>query len=259
MAKIVLAHGFLGFGAVHHDQRFNYFNEIEKLYRDKHGHDVFCPSVPPLGSLDKRSKELEEKIRARWLGSTDEIYLVAHSMGGLDCRRVLARNPDIAKRVKRLITISAPHYGTPLADMAQLPGVARALLPSSWLTQAIDDNAGAVGDLATREEKQDTEVDGVDYLCIGCRNTRSILGSHFFSVASLAGRFGATENDGVVSLRSASRTGREADLLEIWPVDHGEALGWPSGHFGFEAVEAAHRAPPEHIARYERVLAQLLK
>jgi len=41
--------------------------------------------------------------------------LVAHSMGGLDARHLIARlDPD--RRVKSLVTVGTPHLGTPLAS-----------------------------------------------------------------------------------------------------------------------------------------------
>jgi pimeloyl-ACP methyl ester carboxylesterase len=40
------------------------------------------------------------------------IDVVAHSMGGIVLRLALAQNPEIAPRIRRVITLASPHFGT---------------------------------------------------------------------------------------------------------------------------------------------------
>jgi len=42
------------------------------------------------------------------------IDVVAHSMGGLVLRDVLGRRPDLARAVRRIVTLGTPHHGTAL-------------------------------------------------------------------------------------------------------------------------------------------------
>ncbi|WP_157521940.1 hypothetical protein [Mitsuaria sp. 7] len=62
MARIVLAHGILGFGSVVPDQPLHYFNGIKAMYEEA-GHDVACPTVKTLGSLDARSNSLARQVQ----------------------------------------------------------------------------------------------------------------------------------------------------------------------------------------------------
>ena len=239
-----------------------YFNRIATEYTER-GHDVFCPSVQPVGSLQERTKQLAVAVLQRWPDDGQPIYLLAHSMGGLDCRRMLAVYPDIARRVPRLITIATPHFGSPVANAALKKGFLGFPTPAELLTAYLADYAGALADLTRRSVLQNGPVNGfkgqpVDYVCIGCNAAATYPRSPVFVATAFVGGFGKVPNDGVVSLDSSSRTNKQADLFAVWPVDHGGAIGWPSG-LPFEAAEAAASPPADHLARYVALLGPLLK
>ena len=48
--------------------------------------------------------------------SEDPLHVIAHSMGGLDARYAIRNVPQVADRVKTLVTIGTPHRGSPVAD-----------------------------------------------------------------------------------------------------------------------------------------------
>lgn len=259
MARIVLAHGILGFGSVLPVQPIRYFNGIQALYKAA-GHKVRCPTVSALGSLDTRSHELAAQVLTYWPDDGEPLYLLAHSMGGLDCRRMLARHPEIARRVKRLITVATPHYGSPVANEVLHPSFFGSLVsPVQVLTGFFAHDAGALDDLKTRTPSslQDPNAAGVDYLCVGC-DAGPNPASLFFATTASIGRFGATPNDGVVGLASSSLTNQPSDLLEKWELDHGGAVGWPSDTPAQTAL-AAKNPPQDHIDRYTRLLKVLLR
>lgn len=259
MARIVLAHGLLGFGSTLPSDPLPYFNGVKPLYESL-GHEVRCPGVAPLGSLDARSAALAQQVAAAWPDDGQKLYLVGHSMGGLDCRRMLARHPDIARRVARLITIATPHYGSPVADAVLRPGFFDLPSPLQLLSHFFAHDAGALADLATRTTLQDADVPGVDYQGIGCDAATVDAPSALFAATATLGGFGATPNDGMVALASASRTHDPAWawLFQHWLVDHGEAVGWPSS--SPQAIRDAVRQPPDdHLYRYKRLLDFLLK
>lgn len=259
MARIVLAHGILGFGSVLPMQPINYFNGIKKLYEAGGRNEVYCPNVPPLGSLDARSTSLAGQVLTRWPDDGQEIYLLAHSMGGLDCRRMLARHPAIARRVTRLITVATPHYGSPVANAVLRPGFfLDALNPLNLLTGIFAHDAGALRDLTLRNDPQDEDdkVNNIDYLCVGC-DAGADPDSFFFSGTAIVGNFGDEPNDGVVGIASSSKTNDPATLLARWNVDHGGAVGWPSGSAD-ELKQAADTPPQDHIDRYTKLLDVLL-
>jgi len=257
MARVLLAHGLLGFGSVLPLQPVNYFNGIAALYESL-GHEVYCPSVGALGSLEARAAALERKILERWPAGAEPIFMLGHSMGGLDCRRVLVANAALAGRTRRLITIATPHFGSPVADAVLNPPPLGGVSPLKWLSDSFTKDAGALADLKSREERQDGNVEGVNYLCVGCDAGDVNPQSPVFVAAAAIGQFGQVRNDGVVSLPSASNTNRADDLFAVWPVDHGGAVGWPSGGVGYELAKAAVRPPKAHLARYRDLLPRLL-
>ena len=256
MARIILAHGILGFGSVFPDQPLNYFNGIKKFY-ESFGHEVECPSVTVLASITTRAADLEAAILKRWPDNSEPLYAIAHSMGGLDCRRLIATSEKLNGKFKRLVNIATPHFGSPVADVVLNPPLLFGISPVQWLIDFFAEDDGGLKDLATREVLQDENVAGVEYLCIGCDNTTTH--SPLFAATWLAGQQLGVINDGMISLDSASRTNNASDLWDIWPVDHGAAIGWPTGGMGGELMRAMESPPQAHLDRYEKLLASLIK
>ena len=125
---IILAHGFNT-----STTNFWRFNDVDRaLIGD--GHEVVLGSVPPFDTpmvraefLARQADELLEQA------GTDKVNLVCFSMGGIDCRYLVS--PDglgYGDRVASVTTISAPHRGTWVAD------VAVGLLPDQDEAEAID-------------------------------------------------------------------------------------------------------------------------
>lgn len=250
MAKIVLAHGILGFGAIPIVGAGVYFNGVAKLYRAL-GHEVLEPSVAPVGPIDVRSAQLASAIVKKWPG-TDDIAIIAHSLGGLDARRVIARDHALGPRIKSLVAISTPHFGTPVADaVLNLGDPLRPYIPG-WLLAALQSNAGAVNDLRSRTVLQDPDRAGVKYTEIACDCTGQASSSPLFGLARQIGQLPHHGNDGLVAVTSATVPGRVPQ--QTWAVDHGEAIGWPSGAFGLQALSAAAFTPRDHLDRFRHLL-----
>jgi triacylglycerol lipase len=123
---VVLVPGFLGFQRL---GNLPYFPGVARTLRDKLAvegvvADVVDIETLPTSSIGSRGARLAEVLQ-RKAAKAENIHLVGHSTGGLDCRLVLtpgARLPTsvnfegIASRVRSLVTVSTPHYGTPLAS-----------------------------------------------------------------------------------------------------------------------------------------------
>ena len=240
--RIVLAHGFLGFGAVGMLPLPQYFNGIAALLRAR-GHEVIAPSVSALGTLEQRSSQLAQAIGQRWPDGEEPVTVIGHSMGGLDARRVAARYPQGAA-IRHIICIGSPLLGSPVVDaMLDQRHSLHAAIPG-WLFQVLSMDQGAMQDLRTRNTPHDPERDDVLYQeisCEPCQNSHSPL----FGLTRAIGQF-AGSNDGVVCRNSATRPQRKP--LACWPVDHCEAIGWPTR--GLEGLLAAFNPPSDHIARY---------
>jgi len=128
---VVLVPGFLGFSVL---GRFPYFADrvpatLAALCREKLG----CPvSVVPASTVPTGKLRDRVGILARFLGhlrtlGAERFYLVGHSTGGVDAQLLMTGRPFRGERwsedterardrVKAVVTISAPHYGTSLLD-----------------------------------------------------------------------------------------------------------------------------------------------
>jgi len=110
---IVLAHGYLGFGAL---GPLNYFNNVASILQAAGATQVFAPDVPPKGTLQARSSQLAQAINDRF--RDQEVHVIAHSMGGLDARYLISRG---ATNIGSLTTLGSPFRGTLVADVAADP------------------------------------------------------------------------------------------------------------------------------------------
>lgn len=109
---ILLVHGFMGFNRL---GGLNYFFRV-KEYLLSHGEEVHTVVIPPLQGVEERGLELakaiDDLLYKTW---SKKVHLIAHSQGGIDGRYVISAMGYEGK-IASLITIAAPHQGTPLAD-----------------------------------------------------------------------------------------------------------------------------------------------
>ena len=171
---VLLVPGFLGFSRV---GNFYYFAErvlavIRGSLEARLGYRV--PVVPcstlPTSPLKDRQRNLLDALRRLTsrpeIGGTERFHLVGHSTGGVDAQLLTcttnidggewsdAEN-DVRRRIRSVVTISAPHYGTclansplarlfedPLANVTALPSAARAVFDLALLATRQVDTAG---------------------------------------------------------------------------------------------------------------------
>jgi len=113
---LVFCHGMLACSMLRMrlSREYNYWAVLRTFLQER-GFRALYPLVSPTGGIEERGRQLKEQI-LRW---TDEpVNLIAHSMGGLDCRQMIT-HLGMADRVKSLTTFSTPHRGSPVADWAQ--------------------------------------------------------------------------------------------------------------------------------------------
>jgi triacylglycerol lipase len=109
-AAFVLAHGFGG--------NAESFDPAIVAAIEADGHLVLRAQVPGVESVAVRAAALGTQIDALLASSgATEVHVIAHSMGGLDARHAIS-TLGFAPKVASLTTISTPHRGTPLADLA---------------------------------------------------------------------------------------------------------------------------------------------
>lgn len=109
---IVFVHGILGFEAINlAGLSIHYFRKLEQQFSSLQLPILF-PKLPSVGTIADRAKHLADFLAPH---KEKDIYIVAHSMGGLDSRYFI-HNFDTEKRVRALATVGTPHRGTPLAS-----------------------------------------------------------------------------------------------------------------------------------------------
>jgi triacylglycerol lipase len=135
---VVLIPGFAGFDAL---GQLEYYAGITPIFRDfsrglhvLHYFDNF-PTAAVVTRAARLLKYLAKRIARGSIAKHDEIVLIGHSTGGLDIRRLLCPQKDehpiivdgeikvdaeeIRQRVRRVVFLSVPHWGTNIADFVQ--------------------------------------------------------------------------------------------------------------------------------------------
>jgi pimeloyl-ACP methyl ester carboxylesterase len=75
---------------------------------------------PIFGSIDDYAPQVEAAVAKVTLATGQAPSLICHSMGGLAARAWLRSNPANDARIKRIITIGTPHFGTALSSTKTL-------------------------------------------------------------------------------------------------------------------------------------------
>jgi triacylglycerol lipase len=216
MPTIVLHHGLFGFDAIEFGRiRLPYFIGIDSAIAAR-GHRVIVTRVHPTGGVERRARELKDSIIAQLGDSKDRCVILAHSLGGLDARYMLAKL-DMADRVAALVTITTPHRGSPYADwclknLGKRLGGLRLMKMLGLDVQAITD---LTIDGCCEFNDKIANVPGVRYFSISAArpwNRIPPFAIHSHRVITAV----EGDNDGLVSVKSSTW----AEHLGVWPADH---------------------------------------
>ena len=121
---IMLVPGFFGFAKL---GGVRYFRHVEKILDARFqqaGQEVrIIPvSTSPTGSIRRRARQLADALLQAAPSAHEQIHIVGHSTGGLDARLLATpgvslgpRVDDFHQRIKTVVTLATPHYGTPIA------------------------------------------------------------------------------------------------------------------------------------------------
>ncbi|GMU01489.1 hypothetical protein KH5H1_56090 [Corallococcus caeni] len=143
--RVYLVPGFFGFTQMgdKETERIAYFQNVPRLLEQRfkeRGIDarVHAVASAPTSGLEARARDVFREM-ARTANEDDaQLHLVGHSTGGLDARSVVSPRmageaPAFVKRVRSVVTLSTPHYGTPLASFFHQGDVGKTLLRYLWL------------------------------------------------------------------------------------------------------------------------------
>ncbi|OAI40675.1 hypothetical protein AYO40_04490 [Planctomycetaceae bacterium SCGC AG-212-D15] len=220
-APIVLVHGLFGFDRLKLGAWTiaSYFPRIPE-FLTAGGNRVLVPALSATGSIADRAAQLRDFLDREAPG--EAVHLIGHSMGGLDCRYLIARL-GMAERVRSLTTIATPHRGSPFADWGihKLARVIRPVLDFIGLPYE------AFFDLTTercrRFNDEVADAPGVRYFSVAGKFEGDWFNPHWqlsHSIVSAA----EGPNDGVVSIASA----QYGESCELWDGDHLSLINWPN-------------------------------
>jgi len=225
--QLVFASGFL---LPQHAGPIEYFNGVRQLAESKGRASPLFHIVAPLGKSEARSALLAAAIRLRF--PTGPIHIIAHSMGGLDSRYLIARNTDLASRIVSLSTLSTPFHGSPLADLVRGDSPSLFSLGLGAISNLIDDtigrliDVGAVGDLTKTGAEAGPDVATThpqvryrSYAASG-RTTDPKM-SRLLSIGHTIIHAQDGPNDGAVAVASA----KYGEFQETWACDHLDMVG----------------------------------
>ena len=228
----------------------DYFRGLrEHLARS--GHAALFPEVPSAGTSEVRAGVLADAVRQAYPDGA--VHIIAHSMGGLDSRNLIARNiHGLAEpgRIASLTTVSTPHRGSPVADLLAGPrpdGPRRVLYELiSHAIGLLGVSTGALANLTTEAASRVPDTTQThrhiryhSYFAAGRPGPRptcfALAPTHHYihAVTNQA-------NDGVVALDSA----RYGEFQQpFWPCDHVDMIGHnldtaDLGHFQFDHFAA---------------------
>jgi triacylglycerol lipase len=216
---IVLLHGLFGYSRIRLGgwTVASYFANIPRMLEEA-GNRVYVSQVHPIGSIAERASQVKAFLDRVVPGQ--QVHLLAHSMGGLDARYMIARL-GMSARVLSLTSIGTPHRGTVFADW----GVRRFERLAAPALDLFGLSFQAFRDLTTqscrRFNEEIADAPGVRYF--------SVAGRHFNGwhspewhlphriVQDMEG-----PNDGLVSIASANH----GEQCEIWEGDHLSLVNW---------------------------------
>jgi triacylglycerol lipase len=239
-APIVLVHGLLGFDRVKVGPYtlLRYFPEIEEALTAV-GYRVAVPNLAKTRGVAHRAEQLRRFILDTF--PDDRVHVIAHSMGGLDARYMIARL-GMEGRVRSLTTVGTPHRGTAVADW----GVRRLSRSMKPLFHFWGIPTDAFDDLTTESCARFNEIlpdaPGVRYFSVAGRCERKYLPPVWWAASEVAGEEGP--NDGVVSVTSATY----GEALEVWDGDHMHLVNRPNPR----ATGWGHR-PSDYLRLVRRV------
>jgi triacylglycerol lipase len=97
-------------------ETFQYFRGVAAHLARNGFENVLEPTIDFAAPSAERAETLKTAV-ITYLGETgaEKVHLIAHSMGGLDSRRMII-DVGMADKVASLTTIGTPHLGTVLAD-----------------------------------------------------------------------------------------------------------------------------------------------
>lgn len=192
---------------------FNYWGRIPKAL-EANGARIFYGNHQSAAAVETSAGEIAERI-LNIVEETgcDRVNIIAHSKGGLDCRRAL-NLPGIAEHVATLTTVNTPHRGCEFADylLTKIPQAEQDAVAATYnaalkrLGDPEPDFLAAVSNLTSSFCKEFNEkvhdVPGVLYQSIGSKLNKAAGGRFPLNFTYHLAKYFDGANDGLVGENS---------------------------------------------------------
>lgn len=218
-SPIVLVHGLLGFERLQLAgfTIASYFPGIPDSLRAA-GNCVLVPALSPTAGITERAEQLKAFLDKEAAG--EPIHLIAHSLGGLDARWMIA-HLGMDERALTLTTLGTPHRGTAFANW----GVTK----FERLLKPVLDFFGvplqAFYDLTTAKcrafNERTPDSPKVRYFSVAGNHDGSYLAPGWLLPYGVVLR-AEGPNDGVVAQTSA----KYGESMDVWEGDHFSLVNW---------------------------------
>lgn len=227
---VVFVHGLFGFSELKvSNLSISYWRGAPEAL-EANGCEVLICHLPTAASIQERAAALKAEVEERFAGR--EVNLIAHSMGGLDCRYLISRlshgRARFTFKVASLTTITTPHRGSSFADymLEKVVGVSRVpKLVSALTALGVPGGGRAFEDLTTERiaifNLTCPDRPDVRYYSWGAEFTPSLFSEFRFPHGIILANEGP--NDGLVSVAS-SKWGQYQGTLK--DVSHLGIIGW---------------------------------
>ncbi len=236
----VFVHGILGFDPFPFcSHSIQYFRGVQQTL-EREGFAVDFPAVPSLRPIHERASVLAQRLAHL---ENERIYLIGHSMGGLDCRYVV-HHSDTKRRIQAVATVATPHRGTPLAQWFLQRNRVAQWLTQPWMKPAIQELTPEACAIFNSQVPLSPDVRFLSYAA--SRPVEEML--LWFRPWTRMLTETAGPNDSHVPVSSAMW----GDFQEIVRADHFEVAGWSLG-----MANRAMQRPFGSIPFYRRIVQQL--
>ncbi|CAG8509973.1 14620_t:CDS:10 [Ambispora leptoticha] len=206
---IVLCHGLFGFdklGPTSLPQlQIHYWGGVQEALQ-KIGAQVVVTKVPRTGGIRTRAQELHRILETNLAGT--DVNLLAHSMGGLDCRYLIAHLPTEKCTVRSLTTVATPHRGSPFMDWCR-DNFGVGVVPNSFSTtvKAVDETINRLSENASRKSQRGDTSSSND--------KEAPIFSKFRKLANNSGNKDPSSSDNRISSSSSSSDNKKLLPLSI--------------------------------------------
>lgn len=196
-------------------------------YLDKHSISYNLQPIHTEDSIEKNALVIKKNLEA-----SENVMAFCHSKGGIDLLHALIMYPELKEKMRKIIFMQCPFFGTPLADIALSSG-AGTFATKVLIKALFNGHISSVEELSQEKRKHYMETNhsliqdilrDLDVVCIG--SAKIPEPGRFDSILKIPRDFMQlkfnTPNDGMIPATSAFIPGIKS--IKMHDLDHASAV-----------------------------------